>query len=51
MKEAADVLCITSRTVAFHKYAMMSQLGIRTNAELVVYATERGLSSKLNASL
>jgi len=49
MKEAADVLRITSRTVAFHKYAMMSQLGIRTNAELVVYATERGLSSKLNA--
>ena len=46
MKEAADILQITSRTIAFHKYSMMSQIGIKTTSELVVYATEHGLSSK-----
>ena len=34
MKEVARQLQITARTVAFHKYAMMDQLGVNTNAEL-----------------
>jgi DNA-binding NarL/FixJ family response regulator len=35
MKEAADILKISARTVAFHKYSMMKELGIQTNAELI----------------
>lgn len=43
MKEAADILNITPRTIAFHKYAMMEHLGITRNSELVRYATQSGL--------
>jgi len=43
MKEAADILNITPRTIAFHKYAMMDHLGITRNSELVRYATASGL--------
>jgi len=35
MKEAADILRVTPRTIAFHKYQMMQDLGIKTNAELI----------------
>jgi len=38
MKAIARILAITPRTVAFHKYRMMEELGIRTGAELVQYA-------------
>ena len=39
MKEVARVLKITPRTVAFHKYSMMQQLNIKSNAELMTFAT------------
>jgi DNA-binding NarL/FixJ family response regulator len=35
MKEAADILKVSPRTIAFHKYRMMKELGIKTNAELI----------------
>lgn len=38
MKEVGRILKITPRTVAFHKYGMMKELKIETNAELVQYA-------------
>ena len=38
MKETARLLKITPRTVAFHKYAMMELLGLRSSAELVQFA-------------
>ena len=38
MKEIARILAITPRTVAYHKYSMMEDLGIRTSAGLVQYA-------------
>ena len=38
MKEVGDILNMTTRTVAFHKYRIMEVLGARTNAELVRYA-------------
>jgi DNA-binding NarL/FixJ family response regulator len=38
MKEAAAILQVTARTVAFHKYQMMRQLDIKTSAELVRFA-------------
>jgi DNA-binding NarL/FixJ family response regulator len=45
MKEAADVLKVTARTIAFHKYSMMEQLGLKTTAELIRHATDLGLVS------
>ncbi len=38
MKEVADVLNMTTRTVAYHKYRMMEVLGAKNSAELVKYA-------------
>jgi len=38
MKEAADVLKVAPRTVAFHKYRLMQDLGLKTNAEVVQFA-------------
>jgi len=38
MKEVATILNVTARTVAFHKYRIMEQLRIKTNAELIQYA-------------
>jgi len=40
MKEAASLLNLTPRTVAFHKYRMMEQLKIKSTAELVQYAVK-----------
>ena len=40
MKEVASVLNLTPRTVAFHKYRMMEQLGVKSTAELVQYAVK-----------
>lgn len=38
MKEAADVLKVAPRTVAFHKYRLMEDLGLKTNADLLQFA-------------
>jgi DNA-binding NarL/FixJ family response regulator len=38
MKEAAEILKVSARTVAFHKYSIMERLGFRTTAEIVRYA-------------
>ncbi|HSM87384.1 MAG TPA: response regulator transcription factor [Candidatus Limnocylindrales bacterium] len=43
MKEVAAILSVATRTVAFHKYRMMEQLKLRTNAELVQYAMRHHL--------
>jgi DNA-binding NarL/FixJ family response regulator len=45
MKEAGDVLNLTARTVAFHKYRIMEALNITTNAEMVRYALTHHLLS------
>jgi len=45
MKEAAAILQVTPRTIAFHKYTMMEQLGFTTGAQLVQYAVRLGLVS------
>jgi DNA-binding NarL/FixJ family response regulator len=45
MKEIARILNITPRTVAFHKYAMMEELGIKSTAMLVQFALKQGLVS------
>ena len=38
MKEAAFILNVSPRTVAFHKYTMMDQLHVKSSAELIQYA-------------
>jgi len=43
MKEVGSILNVTPRTVAFHKYRMMEQLKIKTNAELIQYAIKHNL--------
>ncbi len=44
-KEVGRILKITARTVAFHKYEMMRELGIRTAAELVQFAVKKHIVS------
>ena len=43
MKEIAHILKITPRTVAFHKYSMMEDLGIKSSAGLVQFAIKHGI--------
>ncbi len=43
MKEIAQIMKITPRTVAFHKYSMMHELGIKSSAGLVQYAVKLGV--------
>jgi DNA-binding NarL/FixJ family response regulator len=38
MKEIADILHVTARTVAFHKYRSMEELAIKSTAELIQFA-------------
>jgi DNA-binding CsgD family transcriptional regulator len=44
MKEAAGVLRVTARTVAFHKYRVMQQFRLKTNAELIQFAIDQRLT-------
>lgn len=44
MKEAAFVLNVSPRTVAFHKYAMMEHLSIKSSAELIEFAMMNSLT-------
>jgi DNA-binding NarL/FixJ family response regulator len=43
MKHVARKLSLSPRTVAYHKYGMMQELGSRTNAKLIQYAIQREL--------
>ncbi|HEX5000394.1 MAG TPA: response regulator transcription factor [Terriglobia bacterium] len=43
IKEIADVLCVSPRTVEFHKYKMMRQLGAHSTAALTRYAIKHGV--------
>jgi DNA-binding CsgD family transcriptional regulator len=43
-KEVADIIGISTRWVAFHKYTMTEHLGMKTTAELIQYAVKRGLA-------
>ena len=42
-KKIGEVLFISPRTVEFHKYKIMEELGIHNSAELVQYAIKTGL--------
>ena len=43
MKEVGDILDMTTRTVAFHKYRIMEVLDAKSNADLVRYAVRKHL--------
>jgi DNA-binding NarL/FixJ family response regulator len=43
MKQVARKLNLSPRTVAYHKYGMMEDLGLRSNAKLIQYAIQREL--------
>ncbi len=45
MKEVAYTLNLKAGTVAFHKYRIMSILGVKTNAELLQYAIKQHMIS------
>ncbi|HEY7387040.1 MAG TPA: response regulator transcription factor [Bryobacteraceae bacterium] len=45
MKEIAEILEISVRTVEFHKGGIMQELGCRSTAELTRYAIEHGIIS------
>ena len=38
MKQIADLLNVTPRTVAFHKYRTMEELSLKSTAELIQFA-------------
>jgi len=44
-KEIAGILNVSPRTVEFHKYRIMEQLGLHTTAELTQYAIRHGIVS------
>jgi DNA-binding NarL/FixJ family response regulator len=46
MKEAAAVLDIAVRTIAFHKYRIMEDFGLKTNADIVRFAIREHLISE-----
>jgi DNA-binding NarL/FixJ family response regulator len=50
MKQVAHVINIKPGTVAFHKYRMMEQLRITTNAELLGYAMKQQMMTSRTAS-
>ena len=43
MKEIADILNLSTRTVETHKYEMMHVLGVQSTAELIRYALQQRL--------
>jgi DNA-binding CsgD family transcriptional regulator len=43
MKQIADILNVTPRTVAFHKYRMMEELGVNNTAELIQFAIKQSI--------
>jgi DNA-binding NarL/FixJ family response regulator len=45
MKQIAAILGIKPRTVAFHKYGMMKQLGAKSTADLIKIAVKMGVAS------
>lgn len=43
MKQVAFLLNVSNRTVAYHKYTMMSQLKLKTSAELIQFAVKQSM--------
>ena len=50
MKEAARILAVTPRTIAFHKYQIMQQFRLKSNAELFQFAIQQSIIQLPQAS-
>jgi DNA-binding NarL/FixJ family response regulator len=51
MKEAAFILEVSPRTVAFHKYAMMEHLSIKSSAELIEFGMAHSFTPNIARQL
>ena len=47
MRETADELHVTPRTIAFHKYRIMEDFGLKTNSDLVKFALKQRVIAPL----
>ena len=45
MKEIADILSVSEKTVEFHKYHIMETFNLKNNAEMVLFAIKRRVIS------
>jgi DNA-binding NarL/FixJ family response regulator len=45
MKEIADILKVSEKTIMFHKYHIMETFNLKSNAEVVLFALKNGLIS------
>jgi DNA-binding NarL/FixJ family response regulator len=45
MKEIADILKVSEKTIMFHKYHIMESFNLKNNSELVLFALQRHLIS------
>ena len=45
LKEIADLLNLSEKTVEFHKHHIMESFSIKSNADLVLFALKHGLIS------
>ena len=46
MKEVAEILKLSEKTVMFHKYQIMESFNLKSNADLVLFALEHHLISR-----
>ena len=47
MKEVAAQLQLTTRTIAFHKYRIMEEYGLKTNCDLIKFAMKQNVVSSV----
>jgi DNA-binding NarL/FixJ family response regulator len=47
MKEAAAELQLAARTIAFHKYRIMEEYGLKTNCDLIKFAMKQNVVSSV----
>jgi DNA-binding NarL/FixJ family response regulator len=45
MKEIADHLNLSAKTIEFHKHHIMAAFNLKSNADLVLFAIKKGLIS------
>ena len=45
IKEIASILDISKKTVEFHKHHIQQSFGLRSNADMVLFAVKQGLIS------
>jgi DNA-binding CsgD family transcriptional regulator len=50
MREAAEILDITPRTIAFHKYRIMQEFELKNNLDLIKFAIRERVIAALRES-